>query len=44
MLAQPSLMRCDCISSMPEMLLSASSIGSTTAVAISSGLAPGSCR
>src|SRR5436309_2235443 len=28
---------------MPEMLLSASSIGSTTDVAISSGLAPGSC-
>ena len=28
---------------MPEMLLSASSSGSTTAVAISAGLAPGSC-
>ena len=28
---------------MPEMLLSASSSGSTTAVTISAGLAPGSC-
>ena len=36
-------MRCASISSMPEMLLSASSSGSTTAVAISPGLAPGSC-
>ena len=41
--ALPSLMRCASISSMPEMLLSASSSGSTTAVAISAGLAPGSC-
>ena len=41
--ALPSLMRCASISSMPEMLLSASSSGSTTAVAISDGLAPGSC-
>ena len=31
MLALPSLMRCDGISSMPAMLLSAFSIGSTTA-------------
>ena len=41
--AFPSAMRIDDISSMPEMLLSVSSIGSTTEVAISSGLAPGSC-
>ena len=40
--ALPSWMRCDDISSIPEMLLRASSIGSTTDVAISSGLAPGS--
>ena len=39
--ALPSTMRCDCISSMPEMLLSASSIGSTTAVAISVGARAG---
>ena len=39
--ALPSLMRAD-ISSMPETPLSVSSIGSTTDVAISSGLAPGS--
>ncbi len=40
--ALPSEMRIDDISSMPEILLSVSSIGSTTDVAISSGLAPGS--
>ncbi len=40
--ARPSEIRIDDISSMPEMLLSVSSIGSTTEVAISSGLAPGS--
>ena len=42
MLALPSVMRPDVISSMPETLLSASSIGSTTELAISPGLAPGS--
>ena len=41
--ALPSRDALDCISSIPEMLLSVSSIGSTTDVAISSGLAPGSC-
>ncbi len=40
-IALPSVMRAD-ISSMPETPLSVSSIGSTTEVAISSGLVPGS--
>ena len=40
--ALPSVMRVAESSSTPDMPLSASSIGSTTAVAISSGLAPGS--
>ena len=44
MFAVPSVMRPDVSSSIPETLLSASSTGSTTELAISSGLAPGRLR